>query len=123
MSLEQDDLGNNVTNNSTNTDNILSSSTNYRYTVDNIEKFFASDNEQEEEHSLEDSICRPLIGLRSNKPFFYYCKIDPKVENINLKSIEDHIRLKDPQRHKAKLLELIQQNEKIDAIKKVLSKQ
>jgi len=36
-----------------------------------------------------------------------YCKEDPKVENINLKSIEDHIRLKDPQRHKAKLLELL----------------
>ena len=78
--------------------------------IDILEKissnFFTSNNGQEEEHSLEESICRPLIGKQSNKPFFYYCKLDPKVENINLKSIEDHIRLKDPERHKAKLLEL-----------------
>ena len=52
-------------------------------------------------------MCRPLIGQKTYKPFFYYCKEDPKIENINLKSIEDHIRLKDPQRHKAKLLELL----------------
>jgi hypothetical protein len=62
-----------------------------------VTKFFASDNGQEEEdHSLEESICRPLIRIRDYKPF-KYCKEDPKVENINLKSIEDHIRLKDPQ--------------------------
>jgi hypothetical protein len=77
-----------------------------------IEKFFDSENGQEEEHTLEESICKPLIGQQSHKPFFYYYKDDPKVENIYLKSIEDHIRLKYPERHKAKLLELLRKEEK-----------
>ena len=77
----------------------------YKYTEEDIEKFFDSDNGQEEEHTLEDSICRPLIGLQNYKPFFLYCKMCPEVENIHLLSIENHIRLKDPERHKAKLLE------------------
>ena len=34
----------------------------YTYTPQQIEEHFASDNGQAEEHSLEDSICRPLIG-------------------------------------------------------------
>jgi len=49
-----------------------------------------------------------LIGKQNDRPYFLYYKEDPDVENINLKSIEDHIGLKDPQRHKTKLLELIQ---------------
>jgi hypothetical protein len=48
-----------------------------------------------------------LIGQQGYKPFFYYCKSDPNVENINLKSIEDHTRLKNPERHKANLLEIL----------------
>ena len=48
-----------------------------------------------------------LIGQQSYKPFFYYCNKHPNMENIYLKSIEDHIRFKDPQRHKAKPLELL----------------
>ena len=86
------------------------------YLLDNkrerIEKFFASENGKEEEHTLEESICRPLIGIRDYKPFFKYCKICPKVENINLKSIESHIRLKEPELHKAKLLKLLQEKER-----------
>ncbi len=35
-----------------------------------------------------------------------------KVEFLHLKSMEDHIRLKDPETHKAKLLEILQENEK-----------
>ena len=80
----------------------------YRYTPQQIEEFFASDNGQGEEHTLEDSICRPLIGKQIHKPFFYYCKICPKIENFHLKSNEHHIKFKDPERHKAKLLEMIQ---------------
>ena len=80
----------------------------YKYTEEDIEKFFASGNGQEEEHTLEDSIYRPLIGKQIHKPFFYYCKICPKIENFHLKSIEHHIKFKDPERHKAKLLEMIQ---------------
>jgi hypothetical protein len=81
----------------------------YRYTTQQVEEFFVSDNGQEEEHSLEDSICWPLIGQQNYKPYFLYCKEDPKVEFQNLFSIENHIRLKDPERHKAKLLEMIQE--------------
>jgi hypothetical protein len=44
----------------------------------------------------------------TEEPFFYHCKLHPKVENIHLKSIEDHIRLKDPDKHKAKLLEFLE---------------
>jgi hypothetical protein len=84
------------------------SSTNYSYTKEDIENFFDSDNEQVDDHTLEESICRPLIWQQNYKPFFYYCKEDPKVENINLISIENHIRLKDPQKHKAKLLEYLE---------------
>jgi hypothetical protein len=34
------------------------------------------------------------------------------VEFLNLKSIENHIRLKDPEKHKTKLLELLDKGEK-----------
>src|SRR6476646_10684595 len=59
---------------------------NYKYTVEDIDNFFASDNGQEEEHTIEESICRPLIGKHSYKPFFHYCKICPKVEFQSLLS-------------------------------------
>jgi hypothetical protein len=72
-----------------------------------IEKFFVSDNGQEEEHTIEESICWPLIGQQNYKPYFYFCKEHPKVENINLISIERHIRLAEPERHKAKLHDLL----------------
>lgn len=85
-----------------------SKSLNYRYTIKDIENFFASDSVQQKEHPIEESICRPLIGQQNDKPLFYYCKEDRGIENIHLNSIEDHIRLKDPQRHKAKLLEILQ---------------
>ena len=41
-------------------------------------------------------------------------QIDTKVENINMEHIEDHFRLKDLQRHKAKLLELLDKEDKED---------
>jgi hypothetical protein len=44
-----------------------------------------------------------------------YCKICPEVENIHLNSIEDHIRLKDPQRHKTRLLEQLDNEKKKDS--------
>jgi hypothetical protein len=70
-------------------------------------KFFTSDFEYHKEHSLEDCICRPLIGRQDHHPFLYFLKDDPDVVNIYLESIEHHIRYKDPERHKAKLLEMI----------------
>lgn len=45
------------------------------------------------EYVIEENIYIQLIGQQNYKQYFYYCKEDPKVENINLKSIEDHIRL------------------------------
>jgi hypothetical protein len=75
--------------------------------------FFASDNAQKEEHSLEESICRPLIGKQIHKQFLHYCKVHTYVEFLSLESIEHHIKFKDPERHKAKLLEKIQE-EQID---------
>ena len=87
---------------------ITNSCSTYRYTPQQIEAFFASDNGQVEEHALGDSICRPLIGKQIHKPFFHYCKICPKVEFQSLINIENHNELNDPKRHKAKLLEIIQ---------------
>jgi hypothetical protein len=66
---------------------------------------------QQKEHTLEESICKPLIGQQIGKPFFYYCKEGPTVEYL-LEIIEDHIRLKDPERHKSKLLELLREEER-----------
>jgi hypothetical protein len=110
-SLQHLDIPNNSIERSNDTVSSTNSGSNYRYTVEDIVKFFASDNGQEGDHSFEESICRPLIGQRRDKPFFYYCKEDTNVEFFHLKSIEDHIRLKDPERHKAKLLKLLQKKE------------
>ena len=94
--------------------NITNSCSSYRYTTQQIEEHFASNNGQEEEHTLEDSICKPLIGKQIHKPFFHYCKICPKVEFLSLESIEHHIKFKDPKRHKAKLLEMMQEEVHMD---------
>jgi len=90
--------------NPTDTTTIESNYSTYRYTPKQIEEFFASDNGQEEEHTLEESICKPLIGQQNYKPFLLYCKICHKVEFQSLISMENHIRLKDLEKHKAKLL-------------------
>ena len=90
--------------------NITNSCSSYRYTTQQIEEHFAPENSQVEDHTFEDSICRPLIGKQGHKPYFHYCKICPKVEFLSLESIEHHIRLKDPERHKAKLLEFLKKD-------------
>jgi hypothetical protein len=67
-----------VINKSTNDITLSPSSTNYRYTIEDINNSFASNNRQgEEDHTLENSICRPLIGKQTSKPFFHYCKKCP----------------------------------------------
>jgi len=63
----------------------------YGYTIEDIEKFFTSDFEYHKEHSLEDCICRSLIGRQDHHPFLYFLKDDPDVVNIYLESIEHHI--------------------------------
>ena len=57
---------------------------------------------------LSESVDKPLLLC---KPFFRYCKICPKVEFHSLESIEHHISFKDPERHKAKLLEFLDKGE------------
>jgi hypothetical protein len=106
---------NKVKNDKTNNNSISSTFSTYKYTKEDIDNFFVSDNGQGEDHTLEESICRPLIGIQNYKPFFKYCKICPKVEFQSLISIENHIRLKDPEKHKAKLLELLEKEEKKDS--------
>ncbi len=85
-------------------------SSRYPYTKEEIEKFFSSNMWQQKEHTLEKSICRPLIGQQISYPFFYYCKEDPTAEYLHLESI-NHIRFKDPERHKSKLLEYLEKQE------------
>jgi len=43
-----------------------------------------------------------------------YCSICSEVEDLNLISIENHIRLKDPQTHKAKLLEILKKDNAVE---------
>ena len=54
------------------------------------------------------------MGKHSYRLFFLYCKICPKVEFQSLISMENHIRLKDPEHHKAKLFEMIKGVEYMD---------
>ena len=58
-------------------------------------------------HISEESICWPLIGKQSYKPYFLYCTEDRYVKFLSLKRMQNHVRLKDPQKHKAKLLEIL----------------
>ena len=111
MEQKIDNVADKVLKSSTNAASKLSVLPNYKYTKEDIDKFFASNNGQKDDHRLEESICRPLIGQHNYKPFFTYCKLCSKVENINLISIESHIRLADPEKHEAKLLEYLEKGE------------
>lgn len=51
------------------------------------------------EHSLEQSLCHPIIAL-DKKGVFYYCKLHPKIQSIYLESIEHHCKYKEPGIHK-----------------------
>ncbi len=54
------------------------------------------------EHDLDQSPY-PIIAFKQN---YYYCILHPEVKNILLESIEHHIKYKDPEEHKSKLLKL-----------------
>jgi len=69
-------------------------------------------------HRLEQSPCYPVIGRRNSHNNrigqvsnieWYYCKLHPYVENIHLESIEHHCKYKEPDKHKARILESLQQ--------------
>jgi hypothetical protein len=60
-------------------------------------------------HNLEQSPCYPIIDKRqynneNGSGIFYYCKLHPDIENMNLESIEHHCKYKDPELHKSEIL-------------------
>ena len=72
-------------------------------------------------HTLVQSPCYPIIGKRiyynsnineKTREFRsidrYYCKIHPNMESINLESIEHHCKYKEPDKHKAAILQFLQ---------------
>src|SRR5690349_24616212 len=70
-----------------------------------IDKFFYDDQTLQykpfQDHSLEQSPCYNIIDKKEN---YFYCKLHPGIRNIHLKSIEHHIKYKDPEVHRAELL-------------------
>jgi hypothetical protein len=75
--------------------------------VSSITNFFYDDPnkpwEPVPEHDLDQSPCHPIIAIKQN---YYYCILHPEVKYIHLKSIEHHIKYKDPAAHKSELLKL-----------------
>jgi len=77
-----------------------------------MEEFLLNDHRSDQHRLYELSFPNPIVrGKQIHKPFFHYCKICPKIEFLSLESIEHHIKFKDPERHKAKLLEIIQEDQ------------
>jgi hypothetical protein len=80
-----------------------------------IEKFFKDNSGfymPLDEHSVNESPCYPIIGVRqAGKYILYYCEIcqgeyanDERVASIYLDSLEHHCLYKDPERHKTEIL-------------------
>ncbi len=79
-----------------------------------VEEFFIDKSNRERRplssHTLEQSPCYPIIDKRQynnengNGGTFYYCKLHPDIENINLESIEHHCKYRDPELHKSEIL-------------------
>lgn len=77
----------------------------------NVEEFFRADKPflSSTDHSLEESPCYPIIGSKTKgSHIWYYCKLHPKVVNVNLNSIEHHCKYSDNIQHKAAILRLLQ---------------
>jgi hypothetical protein len=57
-------------------------------------------------HSLEQSPCYQIIEIKNNyKMPLYYCKLHPHVKSAYLETIEHHCKYKDPDKHKAEILQ------------------
>ena len=52
------------------------------------------------DHDINQSPCYPVIVIKQG---YYYCRLHPEIKNINLESIERHIKYKDPAAHKSEL--------------------
>jgi hypothetical protein len=83
--------------------------------ITSIEEFFINKSNQGwrplSSHTLEQSPCYPIIDKRqyyndNGSGTFYYCKLHPDVQNINLESIEHHCKYKDPELYKSEILKL-----------------
>jgi hypothetical protein len=48
------------------------------------------------EHILEKSPCYPIIAIEQG----YFCRLLPDIKYVHLKSIEHHIKYKDPKAHR-----------------------
>jgi hypothetical protein len=58
-------------------------------------------------HSLEQSPCYPIIGIRK-KQGLYYCKLhSEEAKSIHLEVIEQHCKYKEPDVHKSEILKLL----------------
>jgi transcriptional regulator with XRE-family HTH domain len=74
-----------------------------------IDNFFSND-KLLSGHSIEQSVCYPIIGSKSEGDYtMYYCKIHPKIKNANLGSIEHHCRFSNPDQHKTEMLRVLEQ--------------
>ena len=83
--------------------------------ITSIEEFFINKSNQVwrplSSHTLEQSPCYPIIDKRqynndNGSGTFYYCKLHPDIQNINLESIEHHCKYKDPELHKSEILKI-----------------
>jgi hypothetical protein len=57
-------------------------------------------------HNLQQSPCAPIIGSKTGEKsvLLYYCKLHPKIQNLNLDSIEHHCKYGEPEVHKKEIL-------------------
>jgi hypothetical protein len=78
----------------------------YRYIPQKIEDIFASDNGKVEEHTLGESICRPYRNKRL-QTLFQVLKVMLQSREYRFEKFGEHIRRKDPERHRAKQMELL----------------
>ena len=46
----------------------------------------------------------PCLRIVAEKQGYCYCKLYHEIKNIHLESIENHIKFKDPDKHKAELI-------------------
>lgn len=88
-----------------------------------VDEFFRDDPDKPysplKNHTLQQSPCYPILGIiPAGKSSLYYCEIcSPEhanyqvVGSIYLDSVEHHCRYKDPDRHKAEILNRLTQND------------
>jgi hypothetical protein len=78
-----------------------------------IEDFFSNDMPLGN-HPLEQSPCFPIINSKPGEiptETIYYCKLHPDLGSVFLTEIELHCRQKEPEQHKAAILERVNLHE------------